>query len=167
MATNGTTDNPGVIAPPPLIYAAAVLFGLLLGWLFPAYVLTVLFYGATRVVVGLVLIGVGAALAFAGDRTFRAIGTNTPPWKPTLQLATAGVYRYLRNPMYVGMTLMVGGLAIALASDWMLVLLVAAVFVVHYGVVLREERYLEAKFGERYRQFKARVPRYGWPDFKA
>jgi protein-S-isoprenylcysteine O-methyltransferase Ste14 len=117
--------------------------------------------------VGLVLIGVGAALAFAGDRTFRAIGTNTPPWKPALQLATAGVYRYLRNPMYVGMTLMVGGLAIALASDWMLVLLVAAVFVVHYGAVLREERYLEQKFGERYLRYKTAVSRYGWPDFKA
>jgi protein-S-isoprenylcysteine O-methyltransferase Ste14 len=167
MAMNGAADNPGVIAPPPLIYAAAVLFGLLLDWLFPVYVLTILFYGTTRVVVGLVLIGVGAALAFAGDRTFRAIGTNTPPWKPALQLATTGVYRYLRNPMYVGMTLMVAGLAITLASDWMLVLLVAAVLVVHYGVVLREERYLEAKFGEPYRQLKARVPRYGWPDFKA
>ncbi len=157
------SDNPGVIAPPPLIYAAAVVLGLLLDWLIPVYVLKVLLYGTTRIVIGVVLIGAGAALAIAGERAFRAVGTNTPPWKPTLNLATAGVFRYLRNPMYVGMTLMVAGLAVALASDWMLVLLVPTVWVVHHGVVLREERYLEQKFGEPYRRFKASVPRYGWP----
>jgi len=61
------------------------------------------------------------------------------------------------------MTLMVMGLAIALASDWMLVALIPAALVVHYGAILREERYLEQKFGEPYRQFMASVPRYGWP----
>jgi protein-S-isoprenylcysteine O-methyltransferase Ste14 len=93
----------------------------------------------------------------------RAVGTNPEPWKPTLALVTTGVFRYLRNPMYVGMTFMVIGLAIALASDWMLVALIPAAMIVHYGVILREERYLERKFGEPYRLFQASVPRYGWP----
>jgi len=160
---SNSTDTPGVIAPPPLIYAAAVVAGILLDWLIPVYVLKVLLYGTTRIVIGIVLIAVGAALAIAGERAFRAVGTNTPPWKPAINLATTGVFSYLRNPMYVGMTLMVAGLAVALASDWMLVLLVPTVLVVHYGVVLREERYLEQKFGEPYRRFKASVSRYGWP----
>jgi len=68
----------------------------------------------------------------------------------------------MRNPMYVGLTLLLAGLAIALASDWTLVLLVPAALVLHFGVVKREERYLEAKFGEAYRVYKGNVPRYGW-----
>jgi protein-S-isoprenylcysteine O-methyltransferase Ste14 len=65
--------------------------------------------------------------------------------------------------MYVGLGFMVGGLAVALASDWTLVSLVPAGLILHYGVVLREERYLESKFGDDYRRYKEAVPRYGWP----
>ena len=96
-------------------------------------------------------------------RAEQFLGFRLQLFQPALALATTGVFRYLRNPMYVGMTLMVVGLAIALASDWMLVALIPAALVVHYGAILREERYLEQKFGEPYRQFMANVPRYGWP----
>ncbi|HEY7972606.1 MAG: isoprenylcysteine carboxylmethyltransferase family protein [Xanthobacteraceae bacterium] len=160
---DASSDTPGVIAPPPVIYAAAVAAGLVLDSLFPVYVLATLLYGADRVIIGIAVIIGGVALAVSAFRTLRAVGTNPEPWKPTLALVTTGVFRYLRNPMYVGMTLMVIGLAIALASDWMLVALIPAAMIVHYGVILREERYLERKFGEPYRLFQASVPRYGWP----
>ena len=160
---DASSEIPGVVAPPPVIYAAAVAAGLVLDSHFPVYVLATLLYGADRVIVGIAVIIAGVALAVSALRTFRSIGTNPEPWKPTLALATTGVFRYSRNPMYVGMTLMVMGLAIALASDWMLVALIPAALVVHYGAILREERYLEQKFGEPYRQFMASVPRYGWP----
>ena len=62
--------------------------------------------------------------------------------------------------MYVGLILVIAGLAIALASDWMLVLLVPAALILHFGVVKREERYLAAKFGETYREYVSKVPRY-------
>ncbi len=65
--------------------------------------------------------------------------------------------------MYVGGTLLLVGFAILLASDWMLVMTIIFVLVLHFGVVRREERYLESKFGEAYRQYRDRVPRYGWP----
>jgi len=65
--------------------------------------------------------------------------------------------------MYVSLVLLLAGIAIALASDWMLVLLVLAALILHFGVVKREERYLEAKFGETYRQYMSTVPRYGLP----
>ena len=81
----------------------------------------------------------------------------------SLALATGGIYRWLRNPMYVGSALMLAGIGIALGSEWMLILLIPAWLLLHYGVVLREERYLEAKFGDDYRRYKASVPRYGWP----
>jgi protein-S-isoprenylcysteine O-methyltransferase Ste14 len=64
--------------------------------------------------------------------------------------------------MYVGLILLLAGIAAVLASDWLVILLVPTVLVLHFGVVLREERYLEAKFGEDYRRYKASVPRYGW-----
>ena len=156
-------DNPSVIAPPPLIALGTVLIGLALDWVFPVYVLDVVFLLWTRVTIGLILIAVGVALAVAGRQTFLRIGTNVQPWKPALRLASVGVYAYLRNPMYVGLGLIVGGIAIALASDWTLVLLIPAALVMHYRVVLREERYLEEKFGDAYRRYKQIVPRYGWP----
>ena len=156
-------DNPGVIAPPPLIALATVVVGVALDWVLPVYVLDVLFLFWTRVTVGLILIAAGAALAIAARRTFVRIGTNVQPWKPSLRLASIGVYTYLRNPMYVGLALIVAGIAIALASDWTLVLLIPAALVMHYRVVLREERYLEEKFGDAYRRYKQIVPRYGWP----
>jgi protein-S-isoprenylcysteine O-methyltransferase Ste14 len=154
-------DTAGVIAPPPLIAAATLGLGLLLDWLLPAGLLALL-NGWARLAIGAVLVIAGAALAVVAERTFHRIGTNAPPWKPALALATTGTYAHMRNPMYVGMGVFLAGLAVALASDWTLVLLLPAGFVVHYGVVLREERYLERKFGEEYRRLAARVPRYGW-----
>ncbi len=163
MSMSETRDNAGVIAPPPLIALAAVLLGLALDWLLPAYVLTVLLTWPQRIVIAVVLFGAGAALAFPAMRGFRSAGTHVEPWKPATALVTGGIFGWLRNPMYVGLALILGGLSILLASDWMLVMTIVFVPVIHFGVVRREERYLEAKFGEAYRQYKARVPRYGIP----
>jgi protein-S-isoprenylcysteine O-methyltransferase Ste14 len=65
--------------------------------------------------------------------------------------------------MYVGGTLFLAGISILLASDWTLVMTVVGVAILHFGVVRREEQYLELKFGDAYRQYRGRVPRYGWP----
>ena len=154
-------DSPGVIAPPPLIATFAVVFGLLLDRVLPAYVLGTMLSFRERVTLGAIVAIAGGTLAVTAERRFKAVGTNVPPWKPAFHLATSGVYQRLRNPMYVGLMLLVGGIGIALASDWTLVLLVPTAIVLHYGVVLREERYLERKFGEEYRRYKASVPRWG------
>lgn len=156
-------DSAGVIAPPPLILAIAIVLGLLLDWLLPAYLLYLLLSIAERIVIGVVLIAAGAAVTIPAMRGFRSAGTNVEPWKPSLALVTDGIFGWLRNPMYVGATLFLAGLSIMLASDWMLVMAVGFVLVIHFGVVKREERYLEAKFGEPYRQYMGKVPRYGWP----
>ena len=156
-------DNAGVIAPPPLIALAAVLLGLALDWLLPAYVLTVLLSFWERVVIAVILIGAGAALAIPALRGFRSAGTHVEPWKASTVLMTGGIFGRLRNPMYVGLTLLLAGLSIFLASDWMLVMTIVFMPVIHFGVVKREERYLEAKFGDAYRSYKASVPRYGIP----
>jgi len=156
-------DTPGVIAPPPLLALAVIVVGLALDWLFPAYVLTLLPSLVWRIVVGVILLAVGLGIGFPARRAFISAGTEVKPWKPSTALVTDGIFARLRNPMYVGGTLVLAGLSILLAADWMLVLTIAFVPVIHFGVVMREERYLEAKFGDAYRAYKARVPRYGWP----
>ena len=155
-------DTPGVIAPPPLIALGVVLTGVALDRVLPAYVLTVLLTFEERIALGIILIAAGCALPIAALKRFTAVGTNVDPFKPALHLH-ADIYAYVRNPMYVGLGLLAGGLAFALASDWTLVILVPGALLIHYGVVRREERYLEAKFGDTYRRYKDTVPRYGIP----
>ncbi len=157
------TDTPGVIAPPPLLAFAAVVLGLLLDGLFPAYVLSVLLPHGQHRLIGAILMLAGLAFGIPAMLAFRRAGTHTEPWKPSTALVTGGVFRFLRNPMYVGMVLLVGGVAFVTASDWMLVMTIVLAFILHFGVVKREERYLYGKFGAAYRRYCDSVPRYGWP----
>ncbi len=156
-------NTAGVIAPPPLLALGAVAIGVALDWLLPAYVLTALLTHTGRIVIGVFLIAAGLAFGLAGRGIFVRLGTDVNPYRPSRVLVTTGIFAYVRNPMYVGLALLVAGIAVALASDWTLVMLVVAALLVHFGVVRREERYLEAKFGEAYRRYMADVPRYGLP----
>jgi protein-S-isoprenylcysteine O-methyltransferase Ste14 len=156
-------DTAGVIAPPPLIALAALIIGVVVDWLLPLDALESVLNWPARIIIGAVLLLGGGALVVVGERAFKQVGTNVPPWRPALALATGGIYARIRNPMYVGAILILAGLAAALASDWMAILLLPTALLLHFGVVRREERYLEAKFGEDYRRYKASVPRYGWP----
>jgi protein-S-isoprenylcysteine O-methyltransferase Ste14 len=156
-------NTAGVIAPPPLIALGAVILGVLLDWLMPAYVLSALLTRNGRIIISVLLIAAGAALAVTGRGTFVRLGTHVNPYKPSSVLVTTGVFAYVRNPMYVGLACLVAGVGVALASDWTLVALVAAALLIHFGVVKREELYLEAKFGDAYRKYMSTVPRYGLP----
>jgi protein-S-isoprenylcysteine O-methyltransferase Ste14 len=156
-------DTAGVIAPPPLLALAAVVFGLLLDGLFPAYVLSVLLPGGAHRLLGAILLVAGIALAVPAAVAFRRAGTHVEPWKPAAVLVTSGIFRFMRNPMYVGLVLAVAGIAVLTAGDWMLVMTILLALTLHVGVVKREERYLAAKFGDAYRRYCDAVPRYGWP----
>ena len=90
-------DNPGVIAPPPLIALAALLLGLALDWLLPPFILRGLFGFWTRLVLGGMLIAAGIVLATLAVRSFRQAGTNVEPWKPSVTLV-ADVYG--NDPFY-------------------------------------------------------------------
>jgi protein-S-isoprenylcysteine O-methyltransferase Ste14 len=156
-------DTPGVIAPPPLIALATLVIGVAGDWLLPLNALASVLNWPARIGIGAVLLLGGGVLVVVGEQAFKQVGTNVKPWRPSLALATTGIYAHLRNPMYVGAILILTGLAAALASDWMAILLLPTALLLHFGVVRREERYLEARFGEDYRRYKASVPRYGWP----
>ena len=149
-------DNPGVIAPPPLIYAGALAAGLLVNRLRPAPFLP---RGISRVL-GLTLTVGGVLLGIWGFREMRRAGTNVDPYHPATAIVDEGPYRFTRNPIYVGFTLVYGGIS-ALANALPPILLLPGVIaVMRKGVIEREERYLERKFGDRYLRYKARVRRW-------
>lgn len=154
-------DAPEVLLFPPLIPLLTLLAGTLLGRWLPQRWLARLRLG-WRLGIGGPAILAGLAIAGSGARTLARLGTNINPLQPTLAVATEGVFARTRNPLYVGWGLAFTGLTIGLALDGVLVLLLPSFLLLHYGVVVPEERYLERKFGDLYRRYKARVPRYGW-----
>ncbi|HEY0791514.1 MAG TPA: isoprenylcysteine carboxylmethyltransferase family protein [Chthoniobacterales bacterium] len=160
VGTTGPHDAADVLLFPPLILLLTLLAGLGLGRLIPLRWL-VRIGPAWRRGAGGVAAVVGIGIAIAGGRALAVLGTNVNPSRPTLAIARTGIFRRTRNPMYVGGGCAFAGLAVWLALDWVLLLMWPSLLVLHYGVVLREERYLERKFGDEYRRYKASVPRYG------
>ena len=155
----GSKDTPGVIAPPPLIFLGFVL----LGWALERYVLTDLSLGLPDMVRrwgAVILVVAGFALEAAAAERFRAKRTAVEPWKPTTALATDGIYRLTRNPIYLGFTVIYVGLALGMDSPVAMGLILPCLIVIDRFVIAREERYLEAKFGQAYRDYKARVRRW-------
>ena len=149
-------DNPGVIAPPPLIILGFLAAGFALDWAWPAAMLP----EAPRYALGLVFAAAGIAVAVAASRQFRAAGTNAMPHKPTTAILTTGPFAYSRNPLYLSLSTFHAAIAVAADNPWALALLAPALVVIRYGVIAREERYLEAKFGDEYRAYKTRVRRW-------
>ncbi len=151
-----THDTAGVVAPPPLIYLAALVVGLVLSAIWPTPFLP----RGLGYVIGALLIAVAVGLAFWGVRVMRHAGTPVSPRVPTTALATTGPFRFSRNPLYVSLTLCYLGIAIATQALWAIVLLPFVLAVIRRGVIDREERYLERKFGAEYVRYKERVRRW-------
>ena len=159
--TDTSRDTPDVIIFPPLIPLSVLIVGVILNAFMPLGLLVhVPFLG--RIVVGAIAFIAGVGMVIGATRIFRRIGTNARPSQPTLALATSGVFTWTRNPMYVGGSLALLGIAIGFALDWVLLLVVVSLPLVHYRIILREERYLERKFGNEYRRYKTKIPRYWW-----
>jgi len=144
-------DRPRIIAPPPLIFAAAFGFGALLRNALPRV-------GSPAA--GVAFAAAGLILGGWGFATMLRAGTHIDPYKPATVLVTSGPFRFSRNPLYFSVTLLYIGAALAFRLLTALLVLPIALIVLHFGVILREERYLEAKFGERYLTFRARVRRW-------
>jgi protein-S-isoprenylcysteine O-methyltransferase Ste14 len=156
--TGGThvDDKPGVLAPPPLLYAITLGIGLLLQWALPIGDLQT---GLT-LTVGLALFALGSVLGTWFLITFVRARTPVDVSKPTTRIVTWGPFRFSRNPGYLSLTVMYCGLAIAAGSVWALALLPAVGHLVRHAVIEREERYLERKFGDEYLDYKARTRRW-------
>jgi len=149
----------GVIARPPVLFLVALLLGLALDRLLPVPVAG-LGAGLVRWISAGVLILSGVALAAAGIRDFTRAGTPVPTNEPTRALVTTGMHGRTRNPIYLGMFLLYGGIGLGAGSPWALVLVLPLAITIRYGVVAREEAYLALRFGDAYRQYKVRVRRW-------
>jgi len=149
-------EVPNVVILPPLLYAIALAVGFLLHWIAPRPILS----SQAHYWVGGILLASGVLLAIWGRRTMEHAGTNVNPTLPANALVTSGPFGFSRNPLYVSLTLIYVGLALLANALWVLVLIVPVLLVLHYGVVRREERYLEARFNDAYREYRSRVRRY-------
>ncbi len=151
-------DQAGVRFPPPFVYLGFLLLGPLLGKLLgePGFGLSL----TQRLVAGLGLALMGIAIGAAAVGLFRKAGTDPAPWKPSTAIVRSGLYGITRNPMYVGMAVVYVGLALALDSVIAFLMLPIVLIVIQTQVIAREERYLETKFGDDYRRYKASVPRW-------
>ena len=152
-----TTDTANVIMRPPIAWAVAVLVGLALNWFMPLPLVPAAVPAGWlgTMVFALALAWVAWAIA-----TITRAGSNVPTSLPTTTLVDTGPYRFTRNPIYLGMVLGLIGLAIAFNSLWLLLTLVPFALAIRYGVIAREEAYLERKFGDVYRRYCARVRRW-------
>jgi protein-S-isoprenylcysteine O-methyltransferase Ste14 len=157
VVPDGVPDHAEIVALPPLVYLGALVAGLLTqgavgGWITRDLVV--------RLGLGSVLVLLGAAGTLWSARRFEDAGEERGPLTPTHKLVIDGPYARSRNPAYLSLTLAYVGLALLLNNPWMLVYLIPVLVLIHYGVVLREERYLERKFGEDYLDYKSKVRRW-------
>ena len=152
-------DEVGMVAPPPLIYAAPLLAGWLVDWRWPLRIggpdsIT------TRGWIANGLIAAGLAIALPAVGWFIRRRTPVIPFTPMTTIVRSGPYRFTRNPMYVGLTLVTLGLGLMM-NTWCPVMFVPiAVAVIDRGVIAREEQYMRSKFGAEYDEFTHRVRRW-------
>lgn len=149
-------DNPGVIAPPPLIFAIPLIAGVLVGRAFPFQVMP----RAFALIVGGALALSAVVLIFWAVLSFRQAATPMVPYKPTAAIIASGPFALTRNPVYLAMALLYVGITLLVNTVWPLLLLPLVLLTVQRGVIEREERYLEQKFGDEYMSYKSRVRRW-------
>ncbi len=145
-------DSPRVFISPPLMLAIFVAVGLLIDSSQKATGLAM----AAAILIGLV----GLALISTALGLFFRNKTRPEPWCPADFLVAAGPYRYTRNPMYLGMTLVGLAVALAFASLPAAVLSILAAVIVDRAVIRREEAYLSRRFGQGYQDYMQRVRRW-------
>ena len=158
-AHHGISSSPttaGVIAPPPLIYLGTLGIGLGLD----AVIGTGSLPSALTLTVGPASIIAGVGLLGSFRQAFQRARTPIDPYSPTQAVVTDGPYKLTRNPAYLGMAVTYAGIATVANAPWALLPLLVAIAVIDRGVIAREERYLERRFGTPYADYKRRVRRW-------
>jgi len=153
--TTAPPDTPGLKIPPPVLYAVPLALGLWANHLHPQPVLP----SPAAPVVGAVLVAL-SLIGFVAVWAFRRAGTSPNPWRPATALVVSGPYRITRNPMYLGFTLLYLGITLWVNSLWPLLPLPIILILIQRLVIVKEESYLERRFGEEFRQYRARVRRW-------
>jgi protein-S-isoprenylcysteine O-methyltransferase Ste14 len=152
-----TTDHSNAVIRPPIAWALAFVAGLALDRLHPLPFVPAPIPSGW---VGSAIFAVGFMLAIWAIVTIRRAGSRVETNRPTTAIVADGPYRFTRNPIYAGMILGQIGFAVGFNSLWFLATLVAFYVVLRYGVIAREEAYLELKFAGPYLDYKSRVRRW-------
>jgi protein-S-isoprenylcysteine O-methyltransferase Ste14 len=139
--------------PAPIAFLASLLVSWGLQRAFPLPAVA----GVWRWIAGAALIVLGLPYGFGALRAMREAKTSPNPFTPSAALVTSGPFRFSRNPMYVSLVLYLAGLGILFGLTWQLVLLPVVVLVLHYGAVVPEERHMQARFGDPFARYRARV----------
>ena len=151
-----SADSPGIHFPPPLFAAFAVLLGWWLQrrWPMPTP------EGLGREVPGWALVALAFALMISGMVFLRIHRTTIRPNKAATTLVQRGPYAFTRNPLYLSLVTATAGLGFLLRSPWIFVLWPFLVLILDRAVIAKEERHLDAAFGEAYADYKGRVRRW-------
>ncbi|MFP4004320.1 MAG: methyltransferase family protein [Alphaproteobacteria bacterium] len=156
--------GPGVLVRPPLLYMGALVLGVALDLaVMPASLDSLGLSGGARLLLGMALLAAGIFLMAAAMRRFAKAGTPVRTSEAVETLVTGGIYRLTRNPIYLGLTANYLGISVLADAPAALALLAIVLPVMRYGVIGREERYLEGKYGDAYRAFKRRTGRWLGP----
>ena len=153
----GELKLPKFVAQPPGVYLVAVLGGTTIEqFVWPLS----LGLGWGGGILGLLVIVAGVTLTMTSMQAFRKAASSPDPNHMPSVLVETGPFSRTRNPLYLGTLLMLLGLAIAANLPWVIIAAVPAMLVIHYGVVVREEAYMEDLFGDAYRTYRQRVRRW-------
>ena len=146
----------GIIAPPPILYLASLFSGLSFNFASPAPIASYIMAAS----IGALLFLLSASFARWSFLTMRRHDTSANPRAQSAALVTSGPFAISRNPIYVAMTGLYLGIALLVNSWWPVTILPVLLGVMHWGVIVREERYLAAQFGEVYLRYKEKVRRW-------
>jgi protein-S-isoprenylcysteine O-methyltransferase Ste14 len=151
-------DHPNIrpIVHPPVVALMFIVIAYFLGRFVP------LPFAAPSILryVGLALTFLGFLLGIGAFIEFRKARTTLDPHGSARQLVTSGIYRFTRNPIYLGFLLMVIGLPLNSGLYWGLVMTPFYVFMMNRLIIQHEETYLERKFGKTYTSYTSRVRRW-------
>ena len=151
-------NRPRPILPPPYIFLGPLLIGTGLNIIFPLRIFPENFPNLRFLLAAIFVLG-GISLLFWAVKILFRSGVD-PRFKPVGGIVSEGPFRVTRNPMYVSFTLVYLGVAAGFNALWPILFLPIIFPVLHYGVIRREEAYLEKTLGEEYKKYQTKVRRW-------
>jgi len=152
-------DGVSVVIKPPVLFLAFLVLGIMLNFIVKLAIFSESSVGYVYFAGGLLILS-GVSLIIWAAKTFKKSGEAPHHGNPIHKIITSGPFQFTRNPMYLSMISIYIGLSIILNTYWLLLFLPPMLTILHYGVILREEEYLENKFKEEYVSYKSQVRRW-------